>query len=67
MLRRFPQAYTAFETDRETSRWAFDRMRQELTDLKPGGFLMAQQVSYMSSSARRLGLGAIFARPAEYL
>jgi len=35
------------ETDRETLRWAFDRMRQELTDLKPGSILIAQQVACM--------------------
>jgi AraC-like DNA-binding protein len=32
--------------DRETLRWAFDRMRQELIDPKPGGFLIAQQMVY---------------------
>lgn len=35
------------ETDRETLRWAFERMRQELTDLKPGGILIAQQLACM--------------------
>jgi hypothetical protein len=34
------------ETDRETLRWAFDRMRQELVDPKPGGFLILQQLVY---------------------
>jgi AraC-like DNA-binding protein len=33
--------------ERETLRWAFDRMRQELTALKPGGFLIAQQLASM--------------------
>ena len=32
--------------DRETLRWAFDRMRQELIDSKPGGFLIVQQMVY---------------------
>ena len=35
------------ETDRETLRWAFDRMRQELADSKPGSFLIMQQLVYM--------------------
>jgi AraC-like DNA-binding protein len=35
------------ETDREALRWAFDRMRQELVDLKPGSFLIVQQLVYM--------------------
>ena len=35
------------ETDRETLRWAFDRMRLELVDPKPGGFLILQQLAYM--------------------
>jgi AraC-like DNA-binding protein len=35
------------ETDRETLRWAFDRMQQELTDPKPGSVLIAQQLTYM--------------------
>lgn len=35
------------KTDRETLSWAFDRMRRELTDLKPGGILVAQQLASM--------------------
>ena len=35
------------EAERETLRWAFERMRQELTDLKPGGILIAQQLATM--------------------
>jgi AraC-like DNA-binding protein len=42
-----PIIHLQSETDRETLRWAFDRMRQELTDLKPGGILIAQQLAYM--------------------
>ena len=34
-------------TDGEMLRWAFERMRQELTDLKPGGILIAQQLAAM--------------------
>ena len=39
--------YLRSEADRETLRWAFDRMRQELTDPKPGSFLIVQQLVYM--------------------
>ena len=42
-----PIVHLQSETDRETLRWAFDRMRQELTDLKPGSFLIVQQLVYM--------------------
>jgi AraC-like DNA-binding protein len=35
------------EADRETLRWAFERMRQELADAKPGNFLVLQQLAYM--------------------
>ena len=42
-----PVVHLQCETDRETLRWAFDRMRQELTDLKPGGTLIAQQLASM--------------------
>jgi AraC-like DNA-binding protein len=42
-----PIVHLQSETDRETLRWAFDRMRQELAELKPGGFLILQQLVYM--------------------
>ena len=42
-----PIVHLRSETDRETLRWAFDRMRQELIDSKPGGFLIVQQLAYM--------------------
>jgi AraC-like DNA-binding protein len=42
-----PIVHLQSETDRETLRWAFDRMRQELVDPKPGGFLILQQLAYM--------------------
>jgi AraC-like DNA-binding protein len=35
------------EADREALRWAFERMRQELADPRPGSFLIAQQLAYM--------------------
>ena len=34
-------------TDREKLRWAFDRLRLELTDLQPGGIFIAQQLACM--------------------
>ena len=33
--------------ERDALRWMFDRLRQELRDRKPGGFLMAQQLASM--------------------
>ena len=42
-----PVVHLQSEADRETLRWAFDRMRQELTDSKPGSFLIVQQLVYM--------------------
>ena len=35
------------DIDRDTLRWAFDRMRHELIDPKPGGFLIVQQLASM--------------------
>jgi AraC-like DNA-binding protein len=34
------------EPDRESIRWAVDRMLREMRDFKPGGTLVAQQVAY---------------------
>ena len=42
-----PFVHLRSETDRETLRWAFDRMRQELVDPKPGSFLIVQQLASM--------------------
>ena len=42
-----PVVHLQSETDRETLRWAFDRMRHELTDSKPGSSLIVQQLVYM--------------------
>ena len=33
--------------ERDALRWMFDRLRQDLNDRKPGGFLMAQQLASM--------------------
>jgi AraC-like DNA-binding protein len=35
------------ERERETLRWAFDRMGQELSESRPGSFLIIQQLVYM--------------------
>jgi len=42
-----PIVHLQSEADRETLRWAFDRMRQELADAKPGNFLVVQQLANM--------------------
>jgi AraC-like DNA-binding protein len=42
-----PVVHLQSEADRETLRWAFERMRQELAAPKPGSFLIAQQLAYM--------------------
>lgn len=43
-----PIVHLRGETDSgETLRWAFERMRLELTDLKPGAILIAQQLACM--------------------
>lgn len=42
-----PIVHVRGETDGGTLLWVFERMRQELTDLKPGGILIAQQLASM--------------------
>ncbi|RBP07407.1 AraC-like DNA-binding protein [Roseiarcus fermentans] len=42
-----PIVHLRSDTDRATLRWAFDRMRQELLDPRPGGFLIVQQLTTM--------------------
>jgi AraC-like DNA-binding protein len=42
-----PIVHLCSERDRESLRWAFERMRQELVDPKPGGVLIVQQLAYM--------------------
>ena len=42
-----PIVHLRSETDRATLRWAFDQMRRELIDRKPGGFVIAQQLASM--------------------
>ena len=41
-----PIVHLRSDSDRETLRWAFDRMRHELVDPKPGNFLILQQLAY---------------------
>jgi AraC-like DNA-binding protein len=54
-----PIVHLKSETDRETLRWAFDRMRQELNESRPGNILIAQQLVYMILvQALRLHLNA---------
>lgn len=42
-----PVVHLQSKSDRETLRWAFDRMRHELADASPGSFLIIQQLAYM--------------------
>jgi AraC-like DNA-binding protein len=63
-----PVVHLHADADRETLRWTFDRLRQELTDLRPGGILIAQQLACMTFiQALRLfldegkGIGWLFA------
>ena len=42
-----PIVHLRRESERKTLRWAFDRMGQELTEAKPGSFLIIQQLVYM--------------------
>lgn len=41
-----PVVYLQRQVDRETLRWAFDRMRQELVEGRPGSFLIVQHLIY---------------------
>ena len=42
-----PIVHLRSESDRETLRWAFDRMRRELADPQPGSVLIAQHLVHM--------------------
>ena len=42
-----PIVHVQGDKDRGGVRWAFERMRQELIDFKPGGILIAQQLASM--------------------
>jgi AraC-like DNA-binding protein len=42
-----PIVHIRKEADKEAMRWSLERMRQELLDPQPGGFLVGQQLAYM--------------------
>ncbi len=42
-----PIVHLRSEVDRNALRWAFDRMRLEVTDPRPGSFLIVQHLAYM--------------------
>ena len=42
-----PIVHLRKESDREAMRWALDRMRMELAEPQPGGYLMGQQLAHM--------------------
>ncbi len=42
-----PIVHIRKESDREAMRWALDRMRKELAEPQPGGYLMGQQLAHM--------------------
>jgi AraC-like DNA-binding protein len=42
-----PIVHIRKESDKAALRWSLERMRQELRDPQPGGFLVAQQLAYM--------------------
>jgi len=42
-----PIVHLESESDKAAMRWSMERMRQELRDPQPGGFLIAQQLAYM--------------------
>lgn len=52
-----PIVHIRKESDKEAMRWSLERMRQELRDPQPGGFLVSQQLAYvMLVQALRLHL-----------
>jgi AraC-like DNA-binding protein len=42
-----PIVHIKGETDKQALRWSMERMRQELRDPQPGGFLVAQHLAHM--------------------
>ena len=52
-----PVVHIRKESDKATMRWSLERLREELRDPQPGGFLVAQQLAYvMLVQALRLHL-----------
>jgi AraC-like DNA-binding protein len=65
-----PIVHIQKEADKAAMRWSLDRMRQELREPQPGGFLVAQQLAHMMlvqalrlhlSEGSRGGVGWLFA------
>ena len=65
-----PIVHIRNEADRAAMRWSLERMRQELREPQPGGFLIAQQLAYMMlvqalrlhlAEGARGGVGWLFA------
>jgi AraC-like DNA-binding protein len=65
-----PIVHIRKESDKAAMRWSLERMRQELLDPQPGGFLVAQQLAYMMlvqalrlhlAEGSRGGVGWLFA------
>ena len=42
-----PIVHIRMESDKAAMRWSLERMREELREPQPGGFLVAQQLAYM--------------------
>ena len=65
-----PIVHIQKESDKAAMRWSLERMRQELSDPQPGGFLVAQQLAYLMlvqalrlhlAEGSRGGVGWLFA------
>jgi AraC-like DNA-binding protein len=65
-----PIVHIQTESDKAAMRWSLERMRQELREPQPGGFLVAQQLAYMMlvqalrlhlAEGSRGGVGWLFA------
>jgi AraC-like DNA-binding protein len=65
-----PIVHIRKESDKAAMRWSLERMREELRDPQPGGFLIAQQLAYMMlvqalrlhlAEGARGGVGWLFA------
>jgi AraC-like DNA-binding protein len=65
-----PIVHICEESDKAALRWSLERMRQELREPQPGGFLVAQQLAYMMlvqalrlhlAEGSRGGVGWLFA------
>ena len=50
-----PIVHIQTESDKAAMRWSLERMRQELSEPQPGGFLVAQQLAYMMLASGSCG------------